>query len=64
MVLNRTLASTGELRRRLAMLGALALTLFVAQLTLASPAQAAPHMGLLSPTVINGLLDLNGDNRR
>jgi hypothetical protein len=62
MVLNRTLASTGELRRRLAMLGALALTLFVAQLTLASPAQAAPHTGLLSPTVINGLLDLNGDN--
>jgi Ca2+-binding RTX toxin-like protein len=62
MVLSDTSASTGELRRRLAMLGALALTVFMAQITLSSPAQAAAYTGLLSPTVINGSLDLNGDN--
>ena len=52
----------GTVRRRLAGVTILLLAAFYAQLTLASPSEAAPYTGLLSPTVINGFLDLNGDN--
>lgn len=54
--------SLGAIRRRLAGVTILLLAAFYAQLTLASSADAAPYTGLLSPTVINGFLDLNGDN--
>ena len=52
----------GNVRRRIALLGVFALIAFYAQLSWATSAQAAPFSGGLSPTVINGLLDLNGDN--
>lgn len=52
----------GRVRRRIALLGVFALIGFYAQLSLASSAQAAPFTGGLSPTVIDGLFDLNGDN--
>jgi Ca2+-binding RTX toxin-like protein len=58
----RTTARAGGIRRRLAVLGALSLTVFYMQLTFAGPAAAAPFSGGLSPTVIGGFLDLNGDN--
>jgi Ca2+-binding RTX toxin-like protein len=50
-------------RRRVALLGALFLTAFYAQLMLAGPAAAAPYTGGFSPTVFNGMADLNGDNQ-
>jgi hypothetical protein len=62
MGLIRTITLPGEARRRLAFFGAIVLALFYAQLTMATSAKAAPYTGLLSPTVINGFLDLNGDN--
>jgi hypothetical protein len=40
----------------------MSLIAFSAVLILAGPAAAAPFTGGLSPTVIDGLLDLNGDN--
>ena len=52
----------GDVRRRIALLGVFALIAFYAQLSLATSAQAAPFTGGLSPTVLDGLLDLNGDN--
>jgi Ca2+-binding RTX toxin-like protein len=52
----------GNVRRRIALLGVFALIAFYAQLSLATSAQAAPFSGGLSPTVIDGGLDLNGDN--
>jgi hypothetical protein len=52
----------GNVGRRIAMLSVFALIAFYAQLSLAASAQAAPYTGGLSPTVINGGLDLNGDN--
>src|SRR5918994_996818 len=62
MGLIRTITHPGEGRRRLAFFGMVAVALFYAQLTLATSAQAVPFTGGLSPTVIDGLLDLNGDN--
>jgi hypothetical protein len=50
-------------RGRVAVLGALFLLVFSAQLLLAGPAAAAPYSGGLSPTIFNGLADLNGDNQ-
>ena len=47
--------------RRLAVLGVCALMAFYAQLTLASTAGATPFTGGLSPTIVTGLADLNGD---
>jgi hypothetical protein len=47
----------------LAVLGALSLLAFCVQLLLAAPAAAAPYTGGLSPTVFNGMADLNGDNQ-
>jgi Ca2+-binding RTX toxin-like protein len=52
----------GVIRRRVAALGALSLTLFSIQFALAGAASATPYTGGLSPTVFNGLADLNGDN--
>jgi hypothetical protein len=50
-------------RRRVAVLGALFLVAFYAQLMLAGPAAAAPYTGGFSPTIFNGMADLNGDNQ-
>jgi Ca2+-binding RTX toxin-like protein len=47
--------------RRLAVLGAFALTALSAQLMLAVPAGATPFTGGLSPTIFSQLADLNGD---
>jgi Ca2+-binding RTX toxin-like protein len=58
----RTTARAGGIRRRLAVLGALSLTVFYMQLTLAGPAAAAPYSGGVSPTIFDGRADLNGDN--
>jgi Ca2+-binding RTX toxin-like protein len=58
----RSTTRAGGVRRRLAVLGALSLTVFYMQLTLAGPASAAPYSGGLSPTVFGGRADLNGDN--
>jgi Ca2+-binding RTX toxin-like protein len=52
----------GNVRRRIALLGVLALVAFYAQLSLATSAQAAPFTGTFGPTIIDGLADLNGDN--
>jgi Ca2+-binding RTX toxin-like protein len=52
---------SGRARRRVAVLGALSLLAFVAQLTLAGPAAAAPYTGGFSPTIIGQRADLNGD---
>jgi Ca2+-binding RTX toxin-like protein len=51
----------GTARRRVAVLGVLSLVTFLAQLTLAGPAAAAPYTGGFSPTIIGQLADLNGD---
>jgi Ca2+-binding RTX toxin-like protein len=48
-------------RGRVAVLGALFLMVFCAQLVLAATAGAGPLTGGFSPTVINGGADLNGD---
>jgi Ca2+-binding RTX toxin-like protein len=48
-------------RGRVAVLGALILMVFCAQLVLAATAGAGPLTGGFSPTVINGGADLNGD---
>jgi Ca2+-binding RTX toxin-like protein len=48
-------------RGRVAVLGALFLLVFYAQLVLAAPAGAGALTGGFSPTVINGGADLNGD---
>jgi Ca2+-binding RTX toxin-like protein len=58
----RTTMRTGGIRRHLAVLGALSLTVFYMQLTLAGPASATPFSGGVSPTVFSGGADLNGDN--
>src|SRR5918994_3908230 len=47
---------------RLALLGVLSLLAFCAQLALAAPAGAVPYSGGLSPTIFDGMADLNGDN--
>ncbi len=52
----------GDLRRRVAVLGIFALMAFYAQLSLAAPASAVPFTGGVSPTIFDGLADLNGDN--
>src|SRR5918994_5446135 len=62
----RVLSSTkrpGRIRRRLAVLGALSLLAFCAQLMLAAPAAAVPYSGGFSPTIFDGRADLNGDNQ-
>ncbi|HEV8681204.1 MAG TPA: calcium-binding protein [Actinomycetota bacterium] len=62
MNLIRSTTRPGRARRRVAALGALFVMAFVTQLTLAGPAAAAPFTGGISPTVFDGLADLNGDN--
>jgi Ca2+-binding RTX toxin-like protein len=62
MSLIRWTTRPGGARRRVGALGALSLMAFVAQLTLAGPAVAAPFTGGFSPTVFDGRADLNGDN--
>jgi Ca2+-binding RTX toxin-like protein len=57
----RSIFRSGTARRRVAVLGALSLIAFFAQLTLAGPAVAVPYTGGFSPTVIGQLADLNGD---
>lgn len=52
----------GDLRRRVAVLGMFALMAFSVQLSLAAPASATPFTGGVSPTIFDGLADLNGDN--
>jgi hypothetical protein len=52
----------GTLRRHLSTLGVMSLIAFSAQFLLAGPAAAQPFTGGLSPTVIDGRADLNGDN--
>ena len=59
----RSTTRAGGFRRRLAVLGALSLTVFYMQLTLAGPAAATPFTGGFSPTIFDGLADLNGDNQ-
>jgi hypothetical protein len=49
-------------RGPIAVLGALFAMAFCAQLLLAGPAAAAPYTGGFSPTIFNGMADLNGDN--
>jgi Ca2+-binding RTX toxin-like protein len=56
-----TTVRTGTARRRIAVLGVFSLMVFYAQLTFAGPAAAAPFTGGLSPTIVGGLADLNGD---
>jgi RTX calcium-binding nonapeptide repeat (4 copies) len=58
----RSTTRAGGVRRRLAVLGALSLTVFYMQLTLAGPASATPFSGGVSPTIFDGRADLNGDN--
>lgn len=60
--MNRSTVRAGSFRRSVAALGLMSLIAFSAVLILAGPAAATPFTGGLSPTVINGLLDLNGDN--
>ncbi len=62
MRVNRSTVRARSFRRSLSTLGVMFLVAFSAQLILAGPAAAAPFTGGLSPTVIDGLLDLNGDN--
>jgi hypothetical protein len=57
----RSTKCLGRVRRRMAILGALSLLAFCAQLVLAAPAAAGDLTGGFSPTVINGGADLNGD---
>src|SRR5918995_1159896 len=51
----------GRGRHRLALLGVLSLLAFCAQLALAAPAGAVPYSGGLSPTIFDGMADLNGE---
>jgi hypothetical protein len=62
MPVNRSTVHARSFRRSLSTLGVMFLVAFSAQLILAGPAAAAPFTGGLSPTVIDGLLDLNGDD--
>lgn len=57
----RLTARPGTTRRRLAVLGALSLLAFCAQLLLAAPAGAAAFTGGFSPRIVSGLADLNGN---
>jgi Ca2+-binding RTX toxin-like protein len=57
----RSTVHIGTARRRLAVFGVFVLMAFYAQLTFAGPAAAAPFSGGLSPTIIGGRADLNGD---
>jgi Ca2+-binding RTX toxin-like protein len=59
-VIHSTVRS-GRVRRRVAVLGVVSLLAFVAQITLAGPAAAAPYTGGFSPTIIGQRADLNGD---
>lgn len=58
----RSTTRPGGVRRRLTALGALSLMVFSVQLVLAGAASATPFTGGVSPTVFDGLADLNGDN--
>jgi Ca2+-binding RTX toxin-like protein len=60
--MNRSTVPAGSFRRSVAALGVMSLIAFSAVLILAGPAVATPFTGGLSPTVIDGLFDLNGDN--
>lgn len=62
MRVTRSTVRAGSFRRSLSTLGVISLIAFSAQLILAGQATAAPFSGGLSPTVIDGLLDLNGDD--
>jgi Ca2+-binding RTX toxin-like protein len=57
----RSTKRTGTARRRVALLGVFSLMAFYAQLTFAGPAAAAPFTGGFSPTIVDGLADLNGN---
>ena len=57
----RSTKRPGTASRRAAVLGALSLLAFCAQLLLAAPAAAAPFTGGFSPTIVSGRADLNGD---
>ena len=57
----RSTVRRGDVRRRIAAFAILTMIAFYAQLTFAGPADAAPLSGGLSPTIIGGLADLNGD---
>ena len=57
----RSTVQTGTTRRNLAIFGVFVLMAFYAQLTFAGSASAAPFSGGLSPTIIGGKADLNGD---
>lgn len=60
--MNRSTVRAGSFRRSVAALAVMSLIVFSALLIMAGPAAATPFTGGLSPTVINNLLDLNGDN--
>src|SRR5687768_3012725 len=62
MRMNRSTVRAGSFRRSVAALGVMSLIAVSALLILAGPVAATPFTGGLSPTVIDGLLDLNGDN--
>ena len=51
----------GRVRRRVLLVGLLALLVFCVQLALAGPAAAQPFTGAFSPTIIGERADLNGD---
>ena len=51
----------GRVRRRVLLVGLLALLVFCVQLALSGPAAAQPFTGAFSPTIIGERADLNGD---
>ena len=60
--MNRSTVRAGSFRRSVAALVVMSLIAFSALLIVAGPATAGPFTGGLSPAVISGLLNLNGDN--
>ena len=61
MAVIRLAVGRGTIRRRLAVLSALSLLGFCAQLILSAPAAAGPLTGGFSPTIVSGGADLNGN---
>lgn len=57
----RSTIRRGTIRRAVAVVGVLSLTAFLLPLAFGSSASAAPFTGGLSPTIIGGGADLNGD---
>lgn len=58
----RSDVQTGTARRQLTALGVFLLIAFYSHLTSADPAAAAPFTGGVSPTIVDNLADLNGDD--